>query len=91
MRLAAAARAICRRSLPETYFMEMPLGCDIKELSHVLSPSCRNNPRPLPSRPRMSLGAEEIIKKYPPGRQASAVIALLWRGQRNRRAGSPSQ
>src|SRR6202044_2745450 len=25
--------------------------------------------------------AEKEISKYPPGRQASAVIALLWRGQ----------
>ncbi len=25
--------------------------------------------------------ADEQIKKYPPGRQASAVISLLWRGQ----------
>jgi len=28
-----------------------------------------------------SAWADEQIKKYPPGRQASAVISLLWRGQ----------
>jgi NADH-quinone oxidoreductase subunit E len=31
--------------------------------------------------PENETGIEKEIAKYPPGRQASAVIALLWRGQ----------
>ena len=31
--------------------------------------------------PRMRNGRRREIAKYPPGRQASAVISLLWRGQ----------
>ena len=31
--------------------------------------------------PENSAWIETEVRKYPPGRQASAVIALLWRGQ----------
>lgn len=31
--------------------------------------------------PENTVWAEKEVSKYPPGRQASAVIALLWRGQ----------
>ena len=40
------------------------------------------SPTPSPSRPRTRPGANEITKKYPEGRQASAVISLLWRAQK---------
>ena len=35
--------------------------------------------------------AEQQIAKYPPGRQASAVISLLWRAQEQAAAGCPSR
>ena len=40
-----------------------------------------SSPRASPSRRRTRLGRRQQIAKYPPGRQASAVIPLLWRAQ----------
>ena len=42
----------------------------------------RSSPRASSSRPRTRRGPKTQIAKYPPGRQASAVIALLWRAQK---------
>ena len=42
---------------------------------------CALQPQSFAFTPENSAWAEKEIQKYPPGRQASAVIALLWRGQ----------
>ena len=42
----------------------------------------RNSRKPSPSRPRTRHGARRSSKKYPEGRQASAVISLLWLAQK---------
>jgi NADH-quinone oxidoreductase subunit E len=42
---------------------------------------CDLQPQSFAFTPENSAWAEKEIQKYPPGRQASAVIALLWRGQ----------
>ncbi len=53
--------------------------------SHVRPPSRTSDERSAegtsPSRPRTSHGPKRQIAKYPEGRQASAVIPLLWRAQ----------
>ena len=41
----------------------------------------RQQPSAFAFKPENKSWAEKEILKYPPGRQASAVIALLWRGQ----------
>jgi NADH-quinone oxidoreductase subunit E len=42
---------------------------------------CDRQPQVFAFTPENSAWAEKEVQKYPPGRQASAVIALLWRGQ----------
>jgi NADH-quinone oxidoreductase subunit E len=42
---------------------------------------CEQQPSSFAFTPENSAWIEAEIRKYPPGRQASAVISLLWRGQ----------
>jgi NADH-quinone oxidoreductase subunit E len=44
-------------------------------------PRRTSSPQASPSARRMRNGLSATIAKYPPGRQASAVISLLWKGQ----------
>src|SRR3954452_11652414 len=41
-----------------------------------------NQPEGFAFTPENQAGAENEIAKYPPGRQASAILALLWRAQK---------
>ena len=58
-------------------------GLDLREL--LICPFAglpKSSPNFSPSRPKTRAWTEAIIKKYPAGRQASAVISLLWRAQK---------
>ena len=72
--LPARGRADDRRRPPATHDRNWSRPMSVRRLAE-------NQPESFAFTPENQAWAEREIAKYPPGRQASAVIALLWRAQ----------